>query len=184
RRSSFDRPEYYEAYAAVYLVSTRSGRLVLWKNEKHEAATADKAQSELNASAAEIASEISGTAKAITAAELAEPAPMPIEEPPDDASPLAKNFKPPIPYRRIKPEYTAEAAFYDLTATVEMTIDLDADGRIMRTEITRWAGYGLDESVEKVVRAMNWRPAERSGKTLPMRFFVRYNFRKVEKAQQ
>jgi TonB family protein len=184
RRSSFDRPEYYEAYATIYLVSAHSGRLVLWKNEKHEATNADKAQRELDASAEALASEISLTAKATIATEHAEPPLDPMEEPPDDASPLAKNFKAPVPYRRIKPEYTAEAAYYDVTATVEMTVDLDADGRIKRTEITRWAGYGLDGSVEKAVRNMNWRPAERNGKTLPMRFLLRYNFKKVEKPQQ
>jgi hypothetical protein len=27
---------------------------------------------------------------------------------------------------------------------------------------------------------MNWRPAERNGKTLPMRFLLRYNFKKAE----
>jgi hypothetical protein len=64
---------------------------------------------------------------------------------------------------------------------VEIVIDADASGRIMRTEITRWAGYGLDESVDKTVRAMNWRPAERNGKSLPMRFLVRYNFKKIDK---
>ena len=39
----------------------------------------------------------------------------------------------------------------------------------------------LDESVDKTVRAMNWRPAERNGKSLPMRFLVRYNFKKIDK---
>ena len=60
-------------------------------------------------------------------------------------------------------------------------VDLDANGNILRTDVVRWAGFGLDESVEKTVRSMNWRPAERNGKTLPMRFLVRYNFKKIEK---
>src|SRR5688572_28189716 len=30
RRSAFGRAEYYESYAAIYLVSTRTGRLVWW----------------------------------------------------------------------------------------------------------------------------------------------------------
>jgi hypothetical protein len=47
--------------------------------------------------------------------------------------------------------------------------------------ITRWAGFELDESVAKAVRSMNWRPAERNGKPLPVRFLLRYNFKKIEK---
>ena len=39
----------------------------------------------------------------------------------------------------------------------------------------------LEESVEKAVRAMNWRPAMRNGSALPMRVLLRYNFTKVEK---
>jgi hypothetical protein len=35
--------------------------------------------------------------------------------------------------------------------------------------------------VTDAVRAMNWRPAMRGGKPLPMRVLLRYNFTKVEK---
>jgi len=73
------------------------------------------------------------------------------------------------------------AYLYDVTATVEATIDLNEKGEITRVEITRWAGYGLDESVQNVIKSMNWRPAERAGKPLPIRFLVRYNFKKIEK---
>ena len=104
-----------------------------------------------------------------------------MEELPDDNSPAAKNFRAPIPYRRIKPEYTTDAYLYDIKATVDIMVDLGHNGSILRTEIVRWAGYGLDESVEKAVRSMKWRPAERNGKPLPMRFLLRYNFKKFGK---
>jgi hypothetical protein len=104
-----------------------------------------------------------------------------MEEPPDPASASVRNFRAPIPYRRIKPEYTVEAALYDIVATVDIVVDTDAAGKILRTEIVRWAGYGLDESVDKAVRSMNWRPAERNGRSIAMRFLLRYNFRKLEK---
>ena len=107
-------------------------------------------------------------------------APVEIEQPPDDGSPAAKNFKAPIPYRRIKPEYTADAFLYNIRATVDIVVDLDKTGAVLKTEVARWAGYGLEESVEKAVRSMKWRPAERHGKMLPMRFLLRYNFKKIE----
>ena len=81
---------------------------------------------------------------------------------------------------RISPEYTAIADFYNVEATVDISVDIDSDGKILHTEIVRWAGYALDESVTEAVRKMNWRPAERKGKFLPMRILLRYNFKDIE----
>lgn len=181
RRSSFQRAEYYESYAPVYLVSSRTGRLVFWKLQQFEAAAPGTSERLLNDSVEQLAAEIANQAKAAIKREIAESDPPALEEVPDANSPAAKNFRSPIPYRRFKPEYTAEAALYDITATVDVLVDTNAVGSIMRTDVVRWAGYGLDESVEKTVRQMNWRPATRNGKPLPMRFLLRYNFRKVEK---
>ena len=181
RRSAFERAKYYEASAVVYVVSSRTGRLTHWALHKYEAINAQASARFLDAAIPAIADEIKEKIDAISKAEVTESPLTLMEEPPDAKSPEAKNFIAPIPFRRIKPEYTAEAAFYEVTATVEIMVDLDAAGKILRTEIVRWAGYGLDESVERAVRQMNWRPAERNSKTLPMRFLVRYNFKKVEK---
>lgn len=182
RRSAFQRAEYYESYSAIYVVSTRTGRLVFWKLQSFEAGKPAKAEKMLDDSVKGLASEVEIQVAAAMKKELAESAPPQMEEPEPDSPPKA-NFRAPIPFRRIKPEFTTQAAFYDTAATVEISVDLDAVGTIMRTEVVRWAGYGLDESVEKTVRQMNWRPAERNGKALPMRFLLRYNFKKVEKKE-
>jgi len=179
RRSAYKRDEYYEAYAAIYVVSSRTGRLVFWKLQRFEAPKPDKAAKLLADSTGALASEVADKLHAAIKNELAEPVPAAMEDVPDENSRAAKGFRAPIPYRRIKPEYTAQAALYDVAATVEMLVDLDEKGTILRTEIVRWAGFGLDESVDKTVRAMNWRPAERNGKSLPMRFLLRYNFKKA-----
>lgn len=181
RRSAFRRNQYYEAYAHLFVVSSRTGRLVFWKNQKFEAANPRDAKNLLDDSAVELAGQIAAFIKTTRKSELNEPPAPQIEEVPDADSPLAKDFRAPIPYRRIKPDYTAEAALYSVTATVEMLVDTDANGAITRTEIARWAGFGLEESVEKAVRAMNWRPAFRGGKPLAMRFLLRYNFKKIDK---
>ncbi|MBK8302380.1 MAG: energy transducer TonB [Chloracidobacterium sp.] len=181
RRSAFGRAEYYEAYAVIYVVSSRTGRLIHWALHKTEAKVPAAAAKLLNDTTTVIADEIKAKIDVAAKAEVAEAPLSFMEEPPEANSPNAKNFIAPIPFRRIKPEYTAEAAFYEVTATVELMVDLDEAGKILRTEIVRWAGYGLDESVERAVRQMNWRPAERNGKTLPMRFLLRYNFKKVDK---
>jgi len=181
RRNSFQRKEYYEAFAAIHVFSSRSGRMVLWRLPRFEAAKADAAAKALDISMPSIAAEIDAAILKANKSEIDEP-PLPaMEEPPDAASPLAKGFRAPIPFRRIKPEYTEMAALFDVAATVEITVDLDAAGTILRTEITRSAGYGLDEAAEKAVRTMNWLAASRDGKPLAMRFLLRYNFKKVDK---
>lgn len=183
RRSSFRRDEYYEAYAHIYVVSSRNGRLLFWKNQKFESSKPDSAAEQLYDSTDNLANEIAAAIKLTYKTKIKEPPAPLIEEVPDADSPTAKDLKAPIPYSRIKPEYTAEAALYGVTATVEILVDTNAHGEITRTEIVRWAGYGLDESVEKAVRAMNWRPAFRSGKPLAMRFLLRYNFKKIDKEE-
>lgn len=180
RRSSSQKPEYYEAAAAIYLVSSRTGRLIQWSLERYEASKEKDAVRQLKEAIPQLTGSLISKIRTAAAAELAEAELPPMEEAGGSATENT-SFRAPIPYRRLKPEYTETAAFYDVAATVEIVVDLDAKGEIIRTEIVRWAGYGLDESVERTVRSMNWRPAERNGKSLPMRFLLRYNFKKIPK---
>lgn len=179
RRSESGRADYFEAYAPIFVVSARTGRLMMWRLLRHEAGRSADAREGLMASVGQVSLGIAALIKETAIAERQ--GVSRINEMPTEDADAAANFRPPVPYRRIKPEYTAQAALYDVAATVDMVIELDSSGKIITTEITRWAGFGLDESVKKTVRAMNWRPAERNGKPLPMRFLVRYNFKKLEK---
>ena len=180
RRTSTESPEYYEAHAAIFVVSSRTGRLIYQLIKKGESSTAVGAESKLAGFAISAVSEVIVAIESSRKQDTAwEPA-IKIEELPAENSAAAKNFRAPIPYRRIKPEYTQTAYLYGVTAALEIEIDLDDTGKVTRTRIIRWAGYGLDEAVEKAVRAMNWRPAERNGKPLPMRVLLRYNFKKTD----
>jgi len=180
RRNSLSKGEYYESYAVVYAVSSRTGRLIFWKLAVGEAETTEKAERKLFASTDDLSAEISDKLKTVTKDELNEKAAQKLEELPAEDLSEAKNFRPPLPYRRIKPPYTRLANLYSVEATVDIEIDVDENGKIQRTEITRWAGFGLDESVDKTIRQMTWKPADRDGKTLPMRVLLRYNFKKIE----
>jgi TonB family protein len=181
RRSSSERNEFYEAYAAVFTVSSRSGRLISFDLLKREATKPQAATDLLTRDVQILAVSLTDKIKDAIKSEISEPSRSQMEEPPEPGTPAAKGFRAPIPYSRIKPEYTADAAYYDITATVDLEVDLRSDGSIAAARILRWGGYGLDESVEKAVRAMNWRPAERGARTLPMRFLLRYNFKRVDK---
>ena len=182
RRASFSRPDYYQAFAVLYLVSARTGRLADWRLISEEAENEAEARQRLYRSVPATMKQILGKLHINTQTERTESVPS-IEEVPDENSPAAKGLRPPVPYRRIKPEYTSIASFYNVRATVDILADVSEVGEITRTEIVRWAGFGLDESVISAVRKMNWRPAMRNDKPLPMRVLLRYNFTKVENDQ-
>lgn len=180
RRTALERPEYYESFASVFVISQKLGNLIDWSNSAFNGASIKESEDTLIGSMPKLAANIRA---AIAAAGLA-PAKLAsaeIEEMPADGTPGALNFRSPIPYLRIKPEYTAIASFYDVAATVEIELTLASDGSILAADVVRWAGFGLDGSALKAVRSMQWRPAERNGKTLPIRVLLRYNFKKLER---
>ncbi len=182
RRSSFEKKDYFESYTAVYAVSSRTGRLVFWKLKTFNGYNPKDAEKLLFDSTAELAKEISERLPNVSKDELNEK-PAKLEEIPDENSTDAKNFRTPLPYKRISPPYTAIANLYSVAATVDIEADFDENGKILRTNIVRWAGFGLDESVAETVRKMNWRPATRNGKALPIRVLLRYNFKKLDKEE-
>ncbi len=179
RRFSLEKKEFYESFAAVYVVSSRSGRLIFWKLVNGEAKITDESEKLLLNSVGNLASDISYKIIETERNEINEKIPPELEELPEENSPEAKNFRPPLPYKRFRPNYTEIANLYSIEATVDILLDLDENGKILRSEISRWAGFGLDESVTKTVTEMNWRPASRNGKTLPIRVLLRYNFKKL-----
>ena len=180
RRTSFEKAEYYESYLTLYLVSSRTGRLIFWKLKNAEDGNPTSADQKLFALINDLSTEISTNISLAAKNEIIEVLPN-VAELPDENSPESKNFRSPLPYRRIRPNYTATASTYGVKATVDALVDLDENGNVMRIGIMRWAGYGLDESVIKTINEMQWRAASRDGKALPIRVLLRYNFKKVEK---
>lgn len=180
RRYSATRGDYFEAYASVHLAGGRFGRLVRWRllsfpgtDEK----TSERAL--IRAVPAFLADLPNDLATAVRTDSETSPIPD-VEDVPDEKSPDARGFRPPLPYRRISPLYPATASIYKIAATVDIEVVIDAEGRVASTVIDRWAGYGLDESVTDAVRTMNWRPADRNGRRVAARILLRYNFRRPE----
>ncbi len=180
RRAALAKKEYFESSEAVYLVSARTGRLLFWTLKSFEAESPVEADSKLLVWQELIAGELSEKISRAYQDELnAKPRPELEELPPED-SPEAKNFRSPLPFKRLRPAYPAIANLYGIAATIDALVDLDEKGAITNIEIARWAGYGLEESVIKTIREMQWRPASRAGKSLPIRVLLRYNFKKLE----
>ena len=187
RRSSFESPVYYESYCSIFLVSARTGRLLLWDRPSFENAEATKAEARLSQYLSDdaLSRRLIGIIKKshederIQRTVLTASAEAVIEEAPDDEKAAeAQGLRAPRPYRRLRPEYPQTAARADAEATVDVVVDVGADGEVGDVQIVRWAGFGLDESTIMTVRQLHFFPAMKNGTPIPMRVMLRYNFRK------
>ena len=190
RRSPSSGAAYFESFASIFLVSARTGRLILWERPLEKRDTAAEAESTLLKSLAseETRQRYQNVVRRALEDERAERQ-LAIEKPAsiievmsdDDKTTEDKDVRPPRPYRRPKPPYPESAARAEVEAVVDVLVDVDARGEISYLEIARWAGYGLDQSVLDTVKQMHFFPAMRSGVAIPMRVLLRYNFRKPPK---
>ena len=186
RRSTSAKPVYFEGYASIFMVSSRTGKLVLWQRPTFEADEPGVAEQRLLA-------EVSADAfvhRYVTAiqefvhedkqqGETVDTSALMIEEAPaDEKDAEASGLQLPKPYRRLRPPYPATAARADAEAVVDVVLDLDLRGEVTHAEITRWAGFGLDEATIDTVRQLHFFPAMRAGTAIPIRVLLRYNFRK------
>ena len=187
RRSPSSDPAYLESYASLFLVSARTGRLVTWMRPMSEAPNAAVAESALITKLRStdirdhlIKSMREAHGRERDERELSHNRDVPIiEEAPDDEKLAeAEGLRLPRPYRRLTPPYPESAARAEAEATVDVLVDLDAEGEVMRVEVARWAGFGLDEATVETVRRLHFFPAKRDGVAIPLRVLLRYNFRK------
>ncbi len=189
RRSPSVGPPYFESYASVFLVSSRTGRLLIWQRPNFRAATTVAAEKLLLADLSSSATR-SRNLVAIRQAqgdermrrEIAiERAPLIEAAPDDDKTADAVGLRLPRPFRRLSPPYTETAASAEVEAIVDVLVDLDINGEVSNAEVARWAGFGLDEATIKTVRQLHFFPAMRNGTPIPLRVLLRYNFRKPPK---
>ena len=187
RRSSFQSPIYYESYCSIFLVSTRSGRLLLWDRPSFEDKDAATAEAQLlqRLSSEDLGQRLISTVRKTFAAERIERATINtaaeavIEEAPDDEKTAeVQGIRLPRPYQRRRPDYPETAARAEAEATVDVVVDVGSDGEVGEIQVVRWAGFGLDETTVATVRKLHFFPAMKNGTAVPMRVMLRYNFRK------
>jgi TonB family protein len=186
RRSPADSPPYFEAYTAIYLVSARTGKLTLWEWRSAKRPAPEAAE---NILLQELVAEDAlyhyrrqiqrarEDEQAERASAIENNVPV-IEALSDDQGNAGNGVQAPRPFRRLKPPYPESAAHAEIEATVDVLVDIDAHGEVGRVEVSRWAGYGLDQSVIDTVRQLHFFPAQRDGAAIPIRVLLRYNFRK------
>lgn len=185
RRSPSTGVPYFESYASVFLVSSRTGRLIDWRRISFQASSSQAADKLL---LAEVSNEAFNQ-RYLRAVRIAlenerherqlsvERTTPVIEDAPDQAAEAAPGLRLPRPYRRLKPPYPESAASAGAEATVDVLVELDKQGEVSSVEVARWAGFGLDEATVNTVRQMHFFPAMREGSPIPIRVLLRYNFR-------
>jgi TonB family protein len=191
RRSRSDKPAYFEAYASLFLVSARTGRLVNWDRSSFEAQNEKDGEEKLLGALAglEVNHRINLQIRRALEDESVERASVEratdaiIEDAGDEQIAEANGLRPPRAFRRLRPTYPESAAQADAEATVDALADIDANGDVTRVEIVRWAGFGLDQATIDTVRQLKFFPAQRNGSAVPIRVLLRYNFRKPPRTE-
>jgi Gram-negative bacterial TonB protein C-terminal len=187
-RSDHENESHEEAYAAVMIVDGRSGALQVFDFISSKAATRERALINVVKNLNERAQSyidrmvnpgVSGSAaRSDTSFNTEERSRELIEDVPTDGSRGSVGFTPPEFLNRVRPEYTPQADLADITATVEAMAVFRSDGQVGDIEITRWAGFGLEESSERAIRLLKFKPATRDGRPINVRALIQYNFRK------
>jgi TonB family protein len=190
RRSPSTGPIYFESYASIFLVSARTGRLTTWERPDFRAQSPSAAEQLLTTELAgfDLRRRFELSVKRAEEDERGErelttdqQIPIIEEAPDDDKLAAAEGLRLPRPYRRFLPPYPEAAALAEVEATVDVLVDLDAAGEVMRVEVARWAGFGLDQATIDTVRRLHFFPAMRNNVAVPIRVLLRYNFRKPVK---
>jgi TonB family protein len=188
RRSSFEKPIYFEAYCSVFLVSSRSGRLLASWRPSFNSDQASKAYELLLQNFDDLSHSLITAMRRASEDERIErrviptsPAPLIEEAPDDEKTAEAQGLRLPRPFRRLRPEYPESAARAEAEATIDVAVNIGADGEVGDVQVVRWAGFGLDQATVATVKQMHFFPAMKNGTAIPMRVLLRYNFRKPPK---
>ena len=181
RRLVSEKEFYFDVMISAFLVETRSGKLARFALEKAQVPKEPLADQQLAKLAETIWRQCADAIKLPPQEITNQPSAELYELASDEATKL--DIKPPQFYRRIKPEYTDTAAFAGITATIELKVVFQSDGRIGTVEVIRWGGFGLDESSVATARQLRFEPAKLNGRPVSVSAVVQYNFRKEEKAK-
>lgn len=191
-RSEHKGESHEEAFAGLMIVDGRTGNLAVFDFIHEKATTRETASNAVEKAVVErtpgyidriiqIRATVPASNRLTTFNTIAGDI---IEDLPDEDSPRAIGFKPPRFLSRVKPGYAPEAEQADITATVEAMVVFRSNGEAGPIEITRWGGFGLDESAAAAIRQLKYTPAERNGKPVSVRAMIRYNFRRVNDDSQ
>lgn len=88
-----------------------------------------------------------------------------------------KGFREARPLQTVRASYPLMALRMGLEADVELKIQVDTEGKVIRAEIIKSAGMGFDKEALKAVRRFRFKPAQKDGKDIASELTYIYRFR-------
>ncbi len=82
----------------------------------------------------------------------------PVTEPAPVEPPAPPVIKPPRRIKEIKPRYTAAAERDQIEGTIVLRVTIDKKGRVVKVQLIRGLGYGLDEVTIEAVKLWRYSP--------------------------
>jgi TonB family protein len=95
---------------------------------------------------------------------------------PSEPAPAAPQVVQPTLKKYVDPVFPPEALAQGLKAVVILKIDIARDGKVTRAEVTEPAGNGFDEAAKAAALQLEFEPATKDGKPIPVRILFRYTF--------
>ena len=78
---------------------------------------------------------------------------------------------------KTEPAYTLEARNAKIEGTVELSVEIDADGLAQNIEVTRSLDGGLDQSAVAAIQQWRFKPGEKNGKPVRVAAKIEVSFR-------
>ena len=90
---------------------------------------------------------------------------------------IGNGVNPPKLLYKVEPEYTAEARIAKYQGTVQLAVEVGADGVARSLRVTKGLGLGLDQNAVTAVRQWQFQPATKDGAPVPVLATIEVNFR-------
>ncbi|HXA63697.1 MAG TPA: energy transducer TonB [Bryobacteraceae bacterium] len=84
---------------------------------------------------------------------------------------------PPKVLSKIEPVYTDEARNAKIEGTIELSVEIDADGLAQNIQVVRSLDEGLDQSAIAAIQQWRFKPGEKNGNPVRVAAHIEVNFR-------
>ena len=87
-----------------------------------------------------------------------------------------KAQQPPLVLSKTSPKYTKEALSKGIEGVVDLLLTINAEGQVIKVQVTKGLGFGLDESAKASVFKWKFKPAIKDGVPMKSEKKIRIRF--------
>ena len=87
-----------------------------------------------------------------------------------------KAQQPPLVLSKTTPKYTKEALSKGIEGAVDLLLTISAEGQVIKVQVTKGLGFGLDESAKASVLKWKFKPAIKDGVPVKSEKKIRIRF--------